>query len=65
MNAFYRLVIELYKQRLTTTHLDDESATTALKMLKNAVTAAKVTGQPYGELLELIADVEQLRALDA
>lgn len=64
MNAFYRLVIELYKQKLTTTHLDNKSATTALKILKNAVTEAKITGQPYGELLELIADVEQLRSLD-
>ena len=65
MNEYYRMVIELFKESLTSVNrvYPDESLRVLIE-LEKAITTAKITGQPLDELYQLKADVELIRALN-
>lgn len=65
MNEYYRLVIDLYKECLTTTdRVNDEKSLHVLTEIAKAISVAKALGNPYNELCQLKADVELIRALN-
>ena len=58
------MVIELCKQSFAIHQVNSEKSLEVLTELEKAITTAKIKGLPFGELQELKADVEQLRALN-
>ena len=65
MNKYYRMVLELYKESLTSVHrVNPDESLRVLTELEKAITTAKITNQPLDELYQLKADVELIRALN-
>lgn len=65
MNKYYRMVIELFKESLTSVNrVNSDESLRVLIEIEKAITTAKITGQPLDELYQLKADVEMVRALN-
>lgn len=65
MNQYYRMVIELFKESLTSVNrVNPDESLRVLIEIEKAITTAKITGQPLDELYLLKADVELVRALN-
>ena len=65
MNQYYRMVIELFKESLTSVNrVNPDESLRVLIEIEKAITIAKITGQPLDELYQLKADVELVRALN-
>ncbi len=65
MNKYYRMVLELYKESLTSVNrVNPDENLRVLTELEKAITTAKITNQPLDELYQLKADVELIRALN-
>lgn len=65
MNQYYRMVIELFKESLTSVNrVNPDESLRVLIEIEKAITTAKITGQPLDELYQLKADVELVRALN-
>lgn len=65
MNKFYRMVIELMKESLTSVNrVNSDESLRVLTEIEKAITTAKITGQPLDELYQLKADVELVRTLN-
>lgn len=65
MNEYYRLVIELFKESLTSVNrVNPDESLRVLIEIEKAITTAKITEQPLDELYQLKADVEMIRALN-
>lgn len=65
MNQYYRMVIELFKESLTSVNrVNPDDSIRVLIEIEKAITTAKITGQPLDELYQLKADVELVRALN-
>ncbi|WP_304973757.1 hypothetical protein [uncultured Duncaniella sp.] len=65
MNTYYRMVIELMKESLTSVNrVNSDESLRVLTEIEKAITTAKITGQPLDELYQLKADVELVRTLN-
>ena len=65
MNEYYRMVIELFKESLTSVNrVNPDESLRVLIEIEKEITTAKITGQPLDELYQLKADVELIRALN-
>lgn len=65
MNTYYRMVIELMKESLTSVNrVNSDKSLQVLIEIEKAITTAKVTNQPTDELYQLKADVELIRAIN-
>lgn len=65
MNKYYRMVLELYKESLTSVNrVNPDESLRVLTELEKAITTAKITNQPLDELYQLKADVELIRAIN-
>lgn len=65
MNKYYRMVLELYKESLTSVNrVNPDESLRVLIEIEKAITTAKITNQPLDELYQLKADVELARALN-
>lgn len=65
MNKYYRMVIELMKESLTSVNrVNSDESLRVLTEIEKAITTAKITGQPLDELYQLKADVELVRTLN-
>lgn len=65
MNEYYRMVIELFKESLTSVNrVNPDDSLRVLIEIEKAITTAKITEQPLDELYQLKADVEMIRALN-
>lgn len=65
MNKYYRMVIELFKESLTSVNrVSPDESLRVLIEIEKAITTAKITGQPLDELYQLKADVEMVRAIN-
>ena len=65
MNKYYRMVIELFKESLTSVNrVNPDESLRVLIEIEKAITTAKITGQPLDELYQLKADVELVRTLN-
>lgn len=65
MNKYYRMVLELYKESLTSVNrVNPDESLRVLTEFEKAITTAKITNQPLDELYQLKADVELIRALN-
>ena len=56
MDKYYRMVIDLYKERITNGNVDPERILDVKKAIACAQTEAKILGKP-----QLIADIDFLR----
>lgn len=63
MDANYRMVIDLLKESLATTRVDDRKSLNVLVELEKALVKARINQMPTGPLEALKADVEQLRQM--
>ena len=65
MNTYYRMVIELMKESLTSVNrVNSDESLRVLTKIEKAITTAKITGQPLDEIYQLKADVELVRGLN-
>ena len=65
MNEYYRMVIELFKDSLTSVNrVNSDKSLNVLIEIEKAISTARVTNQPLDELYQLKADVELIRALN-
>lgn len=65
MKEYYRMVIELFKESLTSVNrVNPDESLRVLTEIDKAITTAKVMDQPVDELYQLKADVELIRALN-
>lgn len=61
MEKYYRMVIDLYKEAIAINRVNSEKALMAQKEIANAITTAKITNEPTGELELLKADIDNLK----
>lgn len=65
MNEYYRMVIELFKESLTSVNrVNSDESLRVLTEIEKAITTARINNQPLDELYQLKADVELVRALN-
>jgi hypothetical protein len=61
MDKYYRMVIDLYKERITNGNVDPERILDVKKAIACAQTEAKILDKPQDGFTELIADIDFLR----
>ena len=61
MDKYYRMVIDLYKERITNGNVDPERILDVKKDIACAQTEAKILDKPQDGFTELIADIDFLR----
>lgn len=61
MDKYYRMVIDLYKERITNGNVDPERILDVKKAIACAQTEAKILDKPQDRFTELIADIDFLR----
>ena len=61
MEKYYRMVIDLYKERITNGNVDPERILDVKKAIACAQTEAKILDKPQNGFNELIADIDFLR----
>lgn len=61
MDKYYRMVIDLYKERITNGNVDPERILDVKKAIACAQTEAKILDNPQDGFTELIADIDFLR----
>ena len=65
MNEYYRMVIELFKDSLTSVNrVNSDKSLNVLIEIEKAIATAKVMTEPADELYQLKADVELIRAIN-
>ena len=65
MNEYYRMVIELFKESLTSVNrVNPDNSLNVLIEIEKAIATAKVMTEPADELYQLKADVELIRAIN-
>lgn len=65
MNQYYRMVIELFKDSLTSVNrVNPNESLRVLIEIEKAITTAKILNEPCDELYQLKADVELIRSLN-
>lgn len=65
MNEYYRMVLDLYKESLTSVNRVNPDKSLALLLeIEKAITTAKIEDRPLDELYLLKADVELIRNLN-
>ena len=65
MKEYYRMVIELFKDSLTSVNrVNSDKSLNVLIEIEKAISTARVTNQPLDELYQLKADVELIRAFN-
>lgn len=65
MNEYYRMVIELFKESLTSVNrVNPDNSLNVLIEIEKAIATAKVMNEPADELYQLKADVELIRAIN-
>lgn len=61
MDKYYRMVIDLYKERITNGNVDPERILEVKKAIACAQTEAKILDKPQDGFTELITDIDFLR----
>lgn len=64
MEKYYRMVIDLYKEVITTNHqVNSDRILEAQTEIANASTEARIKDHPDKPLLELIEDLQPLKSI--
>ena len=60
MDKYYRMVIDLYKERITNGNVDPERILDVKKAIASAQTEAKILGKPQEPFTQLMNDLNIL-----